>query len=117
SRWPRPFGVTMSAVAHRHGLRLAVGVFCCVAALILYVPAEAAATSPHDFYRHFVHPWGNVLVSATILIFSVAACASVLAVMRNGSAAQRLLASIVIGCQVLILARFLVWIGHQLIAR
>ena len=107
----------MSAVAHNHGLRLVVGCCCCLAALVVYVPAEAGATSFHNFYHHFVHPWGNVLVSAVILIFSVAACVSVLPVVRSASALQRLLASIVVGCQALILARFLVWVGHQWIER
>jgi hypothetical protein len=103
----------MSAIAQNPHLRLVVGVCCCVTALFLYVPAEAAATAFHDFYRHFVHPWGNVLTTAAIFVFSIAACASVFPVLRRGSAVQRLVASIVVACPVLILTRFLVWAGCQ----
>src|SRR5689334_6241379 len=107
----------MSALADRHGFRLAIGFCCCLATLFLYVPAEAKATAFHDFYRHFVHPWGNALVSGAIFVFSVAACASVVPVLRGGSGVQRLMASIVIACPLFIVARFLVWAGHQWIAQ
>jgi len=103
----------MSAIAQNSRLRLALGVCCCVTALCLYIPAEAAATAFHDFYRHFVHPWGNVLTTGAIFVFSIAACASVFPVLRRGSTVQRIVATIVIASPVLILTRFLVWAGSQ----
>ena len=107
------FGTIMSNIAERHGFRLAVGFACGIAALLLYAPAEAAGTAFHDFYRHFSHPWGEVLNSVAILTFSVAACVSVFPVLRRGSAMLRFLALIVIASPVLILTRFLLWAGYQ----
>jgi hypothetical protein len=103
----------MNAIQYKLGPRLAVGASCSLLALLLYVPAEARATAFHDFYRHFVHPWGHALTAFSILAFCVAAVVIVGPVLRRGSYFQRLAALIVVGCPVLILARFLVWVGHQ----
>ena len=103
----------MNGAVYKLGLRLTVGAVCSLLALVLYVPAEAKATAFHDFYRHFVHPWGHALTAIFILAFCVGAGAAVAPVLRRGSPRQRLAGSIVVGCPVLILARFLVWVGHQ----
>jgi len=59
---------------------LAVAVLCAITAIAFYLPAEAKATAFHDFYRHFVHPWGNVVVTILIL----ACCAIAVACPRSG---------------------------------
>ena len=105
--------MTMNAAAHKLGLRLTVAAACSFLALLLYVPAEAKATAFHDFYRHFVHPWGHALTAIFILAFCVGAGAAVAPVLRRGSPLQRLVGLVVVGCPALILARFLVWVGHQ----
>jgi hypothetical protein len=105
------FGVTMNAVPYRLGRRLAVGASCSFLALLLYVPAEARATPFHDFYWHFVHPWGHALTAIFILGFCVAAVVIVAPVLRRGSYLQRLAGTIVVACPVLVLTRFLICKG------
>lgn len=103
----------MHPTAYSIRLEFAVAASSAIAALLLYLPREAKATAFHDFYRHFVHLWGNVVSTALILVPCVLGVAASASVVRRGSNLQRVGAALVAACPVIILARFLLWVAHQ----
>jgi hypothetical protein len=107
----------MSTHAFNIRLRLIVSALCAVAAMVLYVPAEAKAVAFHDFIRSFVHPWGNLVVTLLILGSCVGAIIAAVPVIRMGSFWLRTSATAVAACPAVILVRFLVWTGHQWMAQ
>jgi len=86
---------------------------CVISLLAIYLPAEAHATAFHDFYRHFVHPWGSVLLSWCILVLCALALALAWPALRTGSALQRLCAIGISIIPLLILSRYSAWLVHQ----
>jgi hypothetical protein len=81
--------------------------------LLIYLPAEAHATSFHDFYRHFVHPWGSVGMSWCLLALCVVALAITWPLLRSGSLLPRVGAAALWIIPLLILSRYFVWLVHQ----
>jgi hypothetical protein len=84
-----------------------------IVSLAVYGPAEAHATAFHDFYRHFVHPWGSVTISWCVFVLCLLAIAVPWPVVRNGSLWQRAVAIGIWIIPLLILSRYFVWIVHQ----
>jgi hypothetical protein len=106
----------MHAQAPSIRVRFGVALICAFVAVLVYLPAEAKATAFHDFYRHFIHPWGSTSTTVVILLFSVASLVAAIPVLRRGSSLQRIGVTVVLLAPLLIVARFLFWVVHQFTA-
>jgi hypothetical protein len=98
-------------------LRLLLGAAVVCLCLAIYLPAEARATGFHDFYRHFVHPWGSVAMSWCILALCVLALVTTWPALRVGGWPHRMAASIIWVAPLLILVHYSAWLLQQWIAR
>jgi hypothetical protein len=103
----------VSATTYNVRLRLLIAAAAVFLSLGIYVSAEARATSFHDFYRHFAHPWGSVVLSWCILALSVIALVITSPLLRAGPMLHRVAASAVWIVPLLILTRYFVWLAHQ----
>ncbi len=84
-----------------------------IASVVIYLPAEAHATAFDDFYRHFVHPWGNMALSWCVVGLCVLALALAWSPLRTGSSLQRICAIGIWIVPLLILSRYSAWLVHQ----
>jgi hypothetical protein len=107
----------VSTAAHNARSRLLIAVVAVLLSLAIYLPAEARATSFHDFYRHFVHPFGSIVLSWCILGLCVIALSASWPLLLGGSWLRRITVFGVSIVPLLILARYFVWLVHQWTAR
>jgi hypothetical protein len=98
-------------------LRMLIGAVAVCLCLAIYVPAAAKATSFHDFYRHFVHPWGSVAMSWWVIILCVIALAITWPLLRGRSWLHRIGASAIWIIPLFILTRYVIWLAHQWMAQ
>jgi hypothetical protein len=103
----------MNAQAPNIRLRFGVVLGCAIAAVLLYLPAEAKATAFHDFHRHFIHPWESTSAMLVILVLCAASPVAAVPVFRRGSTLQRFGVAVILIAPLLIVARFLFWVVHQ----
>jgi len=103
----------MHAQAPNIRLRFGFALGCVVAAVLLYLSAEAKATAFHDFYRHSIHPWESTSTTLVILALCAASVIASIPVFRRGSMLQRIGVTVVLLAPLFIVARFLFWIVHQ----
>ena len=110
-------GAVVNTAPYNVRLRLVIAAVAVCLCLVIYLPAEARATSFHDFYRHFVHPWGSVALSWCLLALCVVALAVTWPLLRAGPWLHRIEASVIWLIPLLILTRYFVWLAQQWTAR
>src|SRR5690242_20177947 len=94
-------------------LRLLFAAIILFLLVLLYIPAEAKATSFHAFYGRMVHPWGNIGLTIAILSLCGLTLAITWPVIRGGSKLYRIGALLISAVPLLILVRYLDWLIRQ----
>jgi hypothetical protein len=61
------YSAIMRVQGLNYGLRIAIIICCVFTAILVYLPAEAKATSPHNFERHSIHPWESTSRTLVVL--------------------------------------------------
>jgi hypothetical protein len=105
--------ISVNAAAYNSRSRLLIGAVAVCLCLGIYIPAGAKATSFHDYYNHFVHPWGSVAVTWSMLILCVVALAATWPLFRGRSWLHRIGAATIWIIPLFILTHYFVWLAHQ----